>query len=142
MARVLVVDDHADSREAISRMLQKEGYAVDSAADGREALNTVIYKTPDVVLLDLALPEIDGVKLVQLLRTYRRLQTIPVIILTGLNSGTLFEEAQSLKTSSLMLKSAAKFEHIRTAIQNALLPSTLSEGTQSSGPWHGKTGTP
>jgi CheY-like chemotaxis protein len=142
MARVLIVDDHADSREAILRMLQRDGYQVDSAAEGREALNSIIYKTPDVVLLDLALPEIDGVKLVQLLRTYHRLSSIPVIILTGLNSGRLFEEAQSLNVSALLLKSVATIEQIRAALQKALTPPSPNARMQSAEKWRGDTISP
>ena len=142
MARVLVVDDHADSREVIALMLQREGYEVNCAADGREALDSVIYKTPDVVLLDLALPEIDGVRLVQLLRTYHRLSSIPVVMLTALSGGSLFEQAVSLNVSSLLLKSVATIEQIRAAVQNALTPPVSGGRMHNQEKWRGDSISP
>jgi two-component system, cell cycle response regulator DivK len=142
MARVLVVDDHADSREVISLMLQRDGYDVHSAADGREALDAFLYKTPDAVLLDLALPEMDGVRLVQLVRSYRRLAPIPVVVLTGLSTGKLFEEAQSLNVSSFLLKSVATSGQIRSAIRTALTQPRSDARLRSQEKWRGDSISP
>jgi len=111
----------------ISLVLQRDGYEVIFAVDGRDALASAIHRMPDVVLLDLALPEMDGVRLVQLFRSYHRLSSIPVVIFTGLSAGGLFEEAQSLHVSSFLIKSMATTEQIRTAIRNALMQ-PLSDG--------------
>ncbi len=142
MARVLVVDDHADSREVISLMLQREGYDVNSAGDGREALEAFLYRTPDAVLLDLALPEMDGVRLVQLVRSYRRLASIPVVVLTGLSTGKLFEEAQSLNVSSFLLKSATTSGQIRSAIRAALTHPSSDPRMHSPEKWRGDSISP
>jgi CheY-like chemotaxis protein len=142
MARVLVVDDHADSREVISLMLQRDGYDVNSAADGREALEAFLYKTPDAALLDLALPEMDGVRLIQLIRSYRRLASIPVVVLTGLSTGKLFEEAQSLNVSSFLLKSVATTGQIRTAVRAALTQPLSGARTHSPEKWRGDSISP
>jgi CheY-like chemotaxis protein len=120
MPRVLVVDDYADSREAMMLLLQRAGYEVSAAGDGRKALALVLENLPDVVLLDLAMPEMDGVKLVQLLRSYHRLSAIPVVLLTGLTAGRLFEEAKALNVSSLLLKSLATTSQVIPAIRKAL----------------------
>jgi CheY-like chemotaxis protein len=142
MARILVVDDHADSREVISLMLQREGYDVNSAADGREALDAFLYKTPDAVLLDLALPEMDGVRLVQLVRSYRRLASIPVVVLTGLSTGKLFEEAQSLNVSSFLLKSVTTTGQIRSAVRTALTQPRSDARLRSQEKWRGDSISP
>jgi CheY-like chemotaxis protein len=142
MARVLVVDDHADSREVISLMLQRDGYDVHSAADGREALDAFLYRTPDAVLLDLALPEMDGVRLVQLVRSYRRLASIPVVVLTGLSTGKLFEEAQSLNVSSFLLKSVTTTGQIRSAVRTALTQPRSDARLRSQEKWRGDSISP
>jgi CheY-like chemotaxis protein len=120
MARILIVEDHIDSRDAMSEILRRKGYEVDVAANGREALAIVIDHTPDVMLLDLALPEMDGVRVIEVIRSYHRLMSLPVIVLTGLVMGKLVEEAKSLNISSMLLKSTASYDQIIAAIQQAL----------------------
>lgn len=66
--RVLVVDDEADVQELVCRVLEDTGYAVDSAGDGREALLKIGAAQPDLVVLDLMMPELDGWAVLQRLR--------------------------------------------------------------------------
>lgn len=142
MARILVVEDHSDSREAISLLLQHAGYDVNTAVNGRDALAFVIDRTPDVLLLDLSLPEMDGVKLVQAIRSYHRLSSIPVIILTGLAAGRLFEEAKTLNVSSFLLKSSATMDQIRAAVRTALSRPPYGPRTHSPEKWRGDSISP
>jgi DNA-binding response OmpR family regulator len=79
-ARVLVVDDEPMVRDVLARYLAREGFAVDVAADGREALDRYVDGPPDLVLLDLMLPAIDGY---EVFRRLRELGTTPVIMLTA-----------------------------------------------------------
>jgi DNA-binding response OmpR family regulator len=78
--RVLVVDDEPMVREVLSRYLQREGFEVDVAADGEVALASFEAHRPDLVLLDLMLPRIDGLEVFRRIRT--RAQS-PVIMLTA-----------------------------------------------------------
>ncbi len=100
-------------------LLRWAAYEVDTAENGREALANVIERTPDILLLDLEMPEMNGVNLVEAIRSYHRLSTIPVIFLTALGAGELFEEAKSLNVSSILLKSVATFDQIHAAIEKA-----------------------
>src|SRR5437773_8234404 len=68
MPRVLVVDDDPDLRAVLREALQDEGYAVDEAADGVEALAALDAACPDAIVLDLALPGMDGWEFAHLLR--------------------------------------------------------------------------
>ena len=79
-ARVLVVDDEPMVRDVLARYLAREGFAVDVAADGREALDRYVEGPPDLVLLDLMLPAIDGY---EVFRRMRELSSTPVIMLTA-----------------------------------------------------------
>jgi DNA-binding response OmpR family regulator len=78
--KVLVVDDEPMVREVLSRYLEKEGFAVCAAADGEEALTLFAAEAPDIVLLDLMLPKIDGL---EVFRRMRASGSTPVIMLTA-----------------------------------------------------------
>lgn len=77
---ILVVDDEDTIREVVRRYLEREGFAVKEAADGYEALDAVQEDPPDLIVLDLMLPGIDGLTITQHLRQDRQ---IPIIMLTA-----------------------------------------------------------
>jgi len=120
MARVLYVEDHADTRDAIAELLRRAGYEVETAGNGNEALACAFARTPDVILLDLALPELDGAKLIEVLRSYLRLALLPIVVLSGMGTGSLFEQAKALNPSSILIKGRTGFDQILAAIRNAL----------------------
>src|SRR5262245_57364719 len=78
--RALVVEDDESNRLLLTRYLTQEGYAVDTASDGPAAVRAVTADPPDVVVLDLGLPGIDGM---EVLRRIRRDSGVPVLVLTG-----------------------------------------------------------
>lgn len=80
-ARVLVVDDDATITDVVSRYLRQEGYAVATAADGTTALDLARRTAPDLVVLDVMLPGIDGLEVA---RRLRGTSTTPIILLTAL----------------------------------------------------------
>lgn len=80
-SKVLVVDDESNVREVLCAYLDRGGFEVTEAADGRAALDAIQTLDPDLVLLDLMLPEIDGLSV---LSEIRRDSTVPVILLTAL----------------------------------------------------------
>ena len=83
MSNVLVVDDEGDSREFVARFLDRSGHHVTSAHDGRDALARLLEGTPDAVVLDVRMPKMDGIDLLAVMRSYLRLEKIPVIILSA-----------------------------------------------------------
>ncbi len=78
--RVLIVEDDASIRAGLKRSLVEMGYDVRTAATGLGGLSTIVDEKPDVVLLDLGLPDIDGV---DLLRMLRAVSTVPVVVVTA-----------------------------------------------------------
>jgi CheY-like chemotaxis protein len=80
---VLVVEDDDALREMLKRMLIREGWVVSEAINGREALAHVQVSRPELILLDLMLPEIDGFAFLSALRQHDAWRTIPVVVLTG-----------------------------------------------------------
>jgi CheY-like chemotaxis protein len=84
MAMVMVVDDTAVIREAVARLLRREGFETICAANGKEALDKLKLNQPDLVLLDIMMPEMDGLHCLQELRSDPRWETLPVIMMTAL----------------------------------------------------------
>ena len=80
---VLVVDDDPASAELLRRLLEKDGWAVDHAANGHEALGRVAHRRPALILLDLMMPEMDGLEFVERLRRNPAAASIPVIVISG-----------------------------------------------------------
>jgi len=82
---ILVVDDKANVRQLLDEYLTQQGFRVVTATNGREALYAARQENPDVILLDIMMPEMDGL---QFLEHYRREKSVPVIILTARDEET------------------------------------------------------
>ena len=82
-ARVLVVDDEAPNRGLVRKVLEPLGYAVVEAADGEEAVAEVSARPPDLVLLDLVMPKMDGYAVLRVIKSDPRTRLIPVVMLTS-----------------------------------------------------------
>jgi CheY-like chemotaxis protein len=80
---VLVVDDFADNREMYSEYLSYSGYEVIEAKNGVEALEAAQTKSPDIIIMDLSLPVMDGWEATRRLKADERTRKIPVVALTG-----------------------------------------------------------
>lgn len=80
---VLVVDDYQDAREMYAEYLEYSGFRVAEAKNGQEALDKAFALLPDVILMDLSLPIIDGWEATRRLKGDDRTRTIPVVALTG-----------------------------------------------------------
>jgi two-component system cell cycle response regulator DivK len=83
MIKVLVADDDPDSRELSREVLQSEDCQVLEAADGKEALESIRLNRPDVVLLDVQMPEMDGFSVLQQLRRDPSMAALPVAAVTS-----------------------------------------------------------
>ena len=81
MAKILVVEDADDNRDMLSRRLQRKGHRVIQAADGQEAVEMAARERPDLILMDVSLPVMDGLEATRRIRA--RAQTIPIIALTA-----------------------------------------------------------
>ena len=84
--RILVVDDHEDNVELLRARLESWGYLVDTAHDGREALEQVMQSPPDLILLDVMMPAVDGNEVARRIKQNPALPFIPIIMQTALDS--------------------------------------------------------
>jgi CheY-like chemotaxis protein len=81
--RALVVDDHDDSRTLYAEYLRGRGWQVEEAADGAAAMAVAAVFEPDVIVMDVAMPEMDGVTATRYLKRDRRTASVPIIVLTA-----------------------------------------------------------
>ena len=120
MASILIVEDDADSSEALMRYLQQAGFKVECKSNGRDALLSILRDVPDLVILDLFMPEMDGPSLLEIMRSYLRLGTLPVVILTGITDSPLLDRARSLKVNTILAKGRASLADVLRAVQEQL----------------------
>jgi CheY-like chemotaxis protein len=119
MANVLIVDDDADAREPLQKFLEHAGHVVRCAAGGREALAEVLRATPDVVVLDMFMSDMDGPSFLEVVRSYLRIQSLPVVVVTGLTESPMVDRLQRLKVNAVLAKGKATIHDIRRAVEDA-----------------------
>ncbi len=83
--RILIVDDEQDIRTYLSTLLEDQGFKTVQAKDGEEAMQELLKEMPDVITLDVSMPEKSGVKFFREIKTDDRWKSIPVIIVTGVS---------------------------------------------------------
>lgn len=105
MSKILIVEDD----ETLSKMYQKkivhEGFEVVAAYSGNEGLEKAIIEKPDLILLDIMMPGMDGFAVVKQLKTKSEMKNIPIIILTNLGTSEIFiDEAKMLGVNTYLVK--------------------------------------
>ena len=81
--KVLIVEDEKALAEILEYNFKKEGYVVDTASDGEIALDKIIFKAPDLIILDWMLPKLSGIELCRKVRNTKKVKNIPIIMLTA-----------------------------------------------------------
>src|SRR5690349_16196940 len=81
--RVLIADDFEDTRKLIRHILEKYGYEVEEASDGYEAVKKAVEYQPNVILMDIAMPVMDGIQATQAIRKHDDLADIPILAVTA-----------------------------------------------------------
>jgi HD-like signal output (HDOD) protein/CheY-like chemotaxis protein len=102
---ILVVDDQAIIREPIAARLASEGYRVLHADNGQDAASIIQEQQPDLVLLDIAIPKMNGIEVLKFIRTHPPIAATPVILLTGLADRRVLGVAVHLGVRDYLLKS-------------------------------------
>jgi len=118
--RVLVVDDEPDQVTLISKILQEEGYRIAKAYDGRQAIESVKRSRPDLIILDLMMPNVNGFEVIAYLKGGEETRRIPIIVLTG--KELTRKQAQDLngKVERIMKKGVLGMEEILETVNRTL----------------------
>ena len=101
---VVVVEDEPDIVNVLKIRLESEGFDVLTAPDGKEGLRAIKEFSPDIVVLDLVMPEIGGLELCRIVKSDERLQKIPVIVLTARTEKKDMEESLNSGASAYFSK--------------------------------------
>ena len=128
---IMVVDDNQDMLKIINRTLELEGYTVITASDGRAALALLEEHSPDLIILDIMMPETDGFQVLQLLRER---SNVPVIMLTARREPLLVQKALLLGADDYIKKPFRPLvlvARVRAKLRRAKVGSHTTEATVS-----------
>lgn len=102
--RILVIEDHPDFRNVLTFYLRHMGYEIVEARDGGEGINKATSENPDVIILDLSLPDLTGVEVTSLLKQAPKTLNIPIIVLSVWSASKWKEKALQAGASVYLLK--------------------------------------
>lgn len=117
---VLIVEDYADTRSMMKYLLQSFGFEVFEAADGHEAVNQARQHTPDLILMDLSLPNMDGLQATQEIRKFNGFGKVPIIAVTAYGN-SYYRQALEAGCDDLINK-PLDFENLKPILQQYLAP--------------------
>lgn len=114
MTHILVVDDNAVQQRILGHMLRKAGYEVEIAGDAFEALDLVMEETFDLAIVDIAMPDMDGVELLIALREQPATSLIPVVMLTASSRDEDHIRARDAGADAFLTKPASSGDLLAT----------------------------
>ncbi len=122
--KVLLVEDDAAMLDILAEKITEAGFQVLKAQDGQQGLERALNEQPDLILLDLLLPKLSGLDLLNALRHDNRGKQMQVIILTNLNENSAIYKSVALNTAAYFIKSDSSMEHIVEEVKHKLSPQT------------------
>jgi len=118
--KILFIEDESALQKTFGEILSKEGYEMISALDGETGLKLVKTKKPDLILLDLVLPRLNGFEVLKKLKENRETKDIPVIVLTNLERIEDVDKAIELGATTYLVKVQYTLEEVVEKIKKAL----------------------
>ena len=118
--KILIVEDEATLQKALTEFLTAEGFDVLSALDGEKGLELAKKEKPDLVILDIILPKKDGYEVLEEIKSQEDTKSIPVILLTNLESPEDIDRAFEKGASTYLIKSNYKLEEVVSKIKSTL----------------------
>ncbi|MEZ4591971.1 MAG: response regulator [Chloroflexota bacterium] len=123
---ILLVDDEPNLRELLRHMLEIGGYAVTEAGDGHEALDQLAEMTPDLMILDVMMPYLDGVSLCKQLRASAEFANLPIVMLSGKTQYRAVQEGLAAGANRYLCKPITVDELIQTVREVLSAPAALT----------------
>ncbi len=118
--RVLMVEDHPDIADLYQLKLQLDGYRVAVASDGASGLRLARSLTPDLILLDIHVPQLDGLQVLAALREDEATDEVPVVICSEDDNPQLMREAQRLGAAAYLVKAHLLPSHLSQTVSDVL----------------------
>lgn len=113
--KILIIDDELDLIDVLYLRFQCAGFDVESASSGTEGLHKIQQFKPDLILLDLMMPDMDGWSFCRRFRKKKEFADIPVIIFTGLHSLNCEEMKETFGVDRVLLKASSGYDLVATA---------------------------
>ena len=126
MTKVVVADDDRMFRKAAETTLRRQGYSVTTASDGEDALQLIRSEQPDIIVLDLIMPKLQGFDVLQILKQDTLTSNIPVIVLSSLAQDQDKQEALDLGAVAYFNKSTFSLGELVSQVERTL---TKGQGT-------------
>src|SRR5215468_2376154 len=104
MARVLVVDDSLSVRKMVERALETKGFEVVAASSGAEAMERLDSTMPDLVVCDVVMPDVDGYRICETVRTHPVLSHTPVLLISGIVNSAVLDRAARVRSTAILRK--------------------------------------
>ncbi len=142
MTQILVVDDQPVFRDPVVAYLRKSGFEVRCASNGEEALSLIRTTPPDLVLLDVAMPKLDGISMLRAIRESSKTAEIPVILLTAMAEKVYVVQAAELGIKDYLLKSRFSLADLLGRVRRALQGSAKTTKQQEAKKQKGSGPTP
>ncbi|MDO8577308.1 MAG: response regulator [Candidatus Wildermuthbacteria bacterium] len=120
MKTILVVEDESALQKALSDVLAQEGFGVISALDGEAGLRLAQEKKPGLILLDLILPKMNGLEVLEALKKDGATKQIPVIVLTNLEDMKNIQKAVDLGATTYLVKANYSLEEVLEKVRNTI----------------------
>jgi len=120
MKKILFIEDESALQKTFGDILKNKGYGVLKALDGESGLRSAQGERPDLILLDLILPKMDGFEVLKELKENEETKSIPVIILTNLEETEDIQKALELGATTYLVKSSYTLEEVVNKIEKAL----------------------
>ena len=118
--KILVIEDEATLQKALNEVLSRDGYEVVSSLDGLRGLELVKEENPDLILLDIILPKMDGFEVLKRIKEDDKIAQIPVIILTNLSDLSDIQKALDLGATTYLVKADFHIEDVLKKIEKVL----------------------
>ena len=118
--KVLIIEDEATLQKALQEVLVAEGYDILSALDGSRGLEMAREENPDLILLDIILPKMDGFEVLKELKSEEKTESIPVIILTNLSDISDIQKALDLGATTYLVKADFSLEDVIKKVEDTL----------------------
>jgi len=118
--KILVVEDEATLQKALVEVLEQAGYETLSALDGEKGFELAKDNIPDLILLDIILPKMDGFEVLKGLKADPKLANIPVIILTNLGDVSSVQQALELGANSYLVKADFHLDDVIEKVERTL----------------------
>ncbi|MBL7197764.1 MAG: response regulator [Candidatus Omnitrophica bacterium] len=124
--KILVVDDELDTLRNLSRILEMKGYSVMTARYAEEALELSIKNKPDLIILDIILPDISGLQLSERLSEIKHLKNIPIIFITGILSQEEMERMHGAIANKTVISKPCDPNKLLKIIHNKIKETNIS----------------